>query len=118
MFLRSPATRFATAAATGAVVALAAAGPAAATAGAPESGAERTYQGRVTARTGLLLRDAPNRGGTVVGSEPYNAIVTIYCRTRGENVDGNDRWYLLADGTWAWGAARYIANIGDPPPWC
>ncbi len=77
-----------------------------------------TYYGRVIARTGLLLRDAPNRGAAVIRSEPYGAVVPIFCKTTGENVDGNDRWYLLTDGTWAWGAARYIENIGTPPRWC
>ncbi|ARX86413.1 hypothetical protein SMD44_05884 [Streptomyces alboflavus] len=42
----------------------------------------------------------------------------IFCKARGEYVHHNDRWYLLTDGTWAWGAAHYIANIGPAPRWC
>ncbi|WP_381794142.1 SH3 domain-containing protein [Streptomyces niveus] len=76
------------------------------------------YRGRVTARTGLLLRDRPSRGGRVIGSAEYGSIVHILCKTRGDEVNGNDRWYLLADGNWAWGSAAYIENIGKAPRWC
>lgn len=76
------------------------------------------YLGRVTARTGLLLRDRPTRSSRIVGQVPYGAVVHIFCKTTGDNVDGNNRWYLLTDGTWAWGSARYIANIGTAPRWC
>ncbi|MFD9862526.1 SH3 domain-containing protein [Streptomyces alboflavus] len=76
------------------------------------------YKGRVTAKTGLLLRDAPTRGSKVIRSEPYGKVVHIFCKARGEYVHHNDRWYLLTDGTWAWGAAHYIANIGPAPRWC
>jgi hypothetical protein len=44
--------------------------------------------------------------------------VRIYCKTRGESVQGNRNWYLLADGTWAWGSARYIETVGRSPRWC
>ncbi|MFE1951036.1 MULTISPECIES: SH3 domain-containing protein [Streptomyces] len=76
------------------------------------------YKGRVTAKSGLLLRDAPTRGSRVVRVEPYNAIVPIFCKTSGQNVEGNHLWYLLTDGTWAWGSAKYIDNIGRAPRWC
>ncbi|MFD6534267.1 SH3 domain-containing protein [Streptomyces sp. NPDC060184] len=77
-----------------------------------------TYRGRVIARPSLLLRDRPTRSSRVVGEVPYGTIVDIFCKTRGDNVDGNDRWYLLTNGTWAWGSARYIENIGAAPDWC
>ena len=76
------------------------------------------YKGRVTAKTGLLLRDAPTRGSRVVRVEPYNKVVSIFCKTSGDNVHGNHLWYLLTDGTWAWGSAKYIDNIGKAPRWC
>ncbi|MGA4839621.1 SH3 domain-containing protein [Streptomyces sp. G45] len=78
----------------------------------------RTYKGRITAKSGLLLRDKPTRGSRVIRHEPYGKVVHIFCKTRGDHVGGNDRWYLLTDGTWAWGAAHYIANIGPAPRWC
>ncbi|MCX5399734.1 SH3 domain-containing protein [Streptomyces sp. NBC_00102] len=77
-----------------------------------------TYRGRVIARPSLLLRDRPTRSSRVVGEVPYGTIVDIFCKTRGDSVDGNDRWYLLTNGTWAWGSARYIENIGAAPAWC
>jgi hypothetical protein len=76
------------------------------------------YKGRVTAKSGLVLRDAPTRGSRVVRVEPYRAIVPIFCKTSGDNVHGNNLWYLLTDGTWAWGSAKYIDNIGQAPRWC
>ncbi|WP_018535298.1 MULTISPECIES: SH3 domain-containing protein [unclassified Streptomyces] len=76
------------------------------------------YKGRVVAKSGLHLRDAPTRGSRIVRTEPYNAIVPIFCKTGGDNVEGNHLWYLLTDGTWAWGSAKYINNIGAAPRWC
>ncbi|WTU15453.1 SH3 domain-containing protein [Streptomyces sp. NBC_00075] len=76
------------------------------------------YQGIVTANGGLRLRSAPNRGSAIIRVVPQGAIVNIYCKVGGENVDGNSLWYLLTDGTWAWGAARYIDNIGAAPRFC
>ncbi|MFE5842659.1 SH3 domain-containing protein [Streptomyces niveus] len=83
-----------------------------------EAAAAHEYKGRVIARTGLLLRDRPTRSSRVIGTAAYGQIVHIFCKTRGDNVNGNDRWYLLTDGNWAWGSAAYIENIGQPPRWC
>ncbi|WP_055697527.1 SH3 domain-containing protein [Streptomyces silaceus] len=116
MSLRTTATRLGILAAGGALTALAAGGPAAALADANNH--PPVYKGRVTAKSGLLLRDAPTRGSKVIRSEPYGKVVTIYCKTTGDHVGGNNLWYLLTDGTWAWGAAHYIANIGAAPRWC
>ncbi|MBD0843524.1 MULTISPECIES: SH3 domain-containing protein [unclassified Streptomyces] len=77
----------------------------------------RLYKGVVTADT-LLLRSAPNRGGQVIRTAHRGEIVKIFCKTSGENIKGNPLWYLLTDGTWAWGSARYIDNIGAAPRWC
>ncbi len=76
------------------------------------------YQGIVTANGGLRLRSAPNRGSAIIRVVPKGQIVNIFCKVGGENVDGNSLWYLLTDGTWAWGAARYIDNIGAAPRFC
>jgi hypothetical protein len=77
----------------------------------------RYYKGVVTAQR-LLLRSAPNRGSQVIRAVHRGDVVSIYCKAPGETVDGNPLWYLLTDGTWAWGAARYIDNIGPAPRWC
>ncbi|GAV42201.1 SH3 domain-containing protein [Streptomyces acidiscabies] len=78
----------------------------------------RLYQGVVTANGGLVLRSAPNRGSAVIRVAPQGEVVTIFCKTSGQSIQGNPLWYLLTDGTWAWGAARYIDNIGPAPRWC
>jgi uncharacterized protein YgiM (DUF1202 family) len=78
---------------------------------------QRLFQGVVTANT-LALRSAPNRGSQIIRHAHKGDIVSIFCKTGGETVDGNPLWYLLTDGTWAWGAARYIDNIGPAPRWC
>ncbi|MFE9117511.1 SH3 domain-containing protein [Streptomyces sp. NPDC007172] len=113
MSLRSPLAALGLCVATGAVAVLASAAPAAA-----EEAAHNEYKGRVTAKSGLLLRDRPTRGSRIVGKAPYGSIVHIFCKTGGDRVNGNDRWYLLTDGTWAWGSAYYIDNIGAVPRWC
>ncbi|MFF3497213.1 SH3 domain-containing protein [Streptomyces sp. NPDC002795] len=106
-------------AAVATLVATAAVPAVAQTAGASGSdGSTPVYKGRVTAKSGLLLRDAPTRGAKVVRSVPYRAIVPIFCKTSGDSVGGNSYWYLLTDGTWAWGSAKYIQNIGAVPRWC
>ncbi|MFJ3903301.1 hypothetical protein [Streptomyces sp. NPDC090025] len=38
----------------------------------------------------------------------------ISCKVKGENVNGNDLWYKLANGR-GWIAARYARNIGTIP---
>ncbi|MFJ7074778.1 SH3 domain-containing protein [Streptomyces sp. NPDC098781] len=82
-----------------------------------ESGNDQRYtRGRVTASS-LLLRSAPNRGSQVIRVVHRGDIVRIFCQTVGQRVDGNNRWYLLADGTWAWGSARYI-DARQTPRWC
>ncbi|MFJ8083921.1 SH3 domain-containing protein [Streptomyces sp. NPDC096205] len=79
--------------------------------------APRLYKGQVTAST-LLLRSAPNRGGQIIGSVRKGDIVNIFCKTTGENIYGNNRWYLLRDGSWAFASAYYIKTIGTAPRWC
>ncbi|MFF4257344.1 SH3 domain-containing protein [Streptomyces sp. NPDC001663] len=77
----------------------------------------RLARGVVTANT-LNLRSAPNRGSQVIRVVHRGQRVSIFCQTPGQSVQGNNVWYLLTDGTWAWGSARYIDTIGTPPRWC
>ncbi|MFF5041707.1 SH3 domain-containing protein [Streptomyces nigra] len=85
--------------------------------GGGQGGNQEFTRGRVTAGT-LLLRSAPDRGSEVIRVVHRGDHVRIYCKTRGESVQGNRHWYLLADGTWAWGSARYIETVGRSPRWC
>ncbi|WP_261675611.1 MULTISPECIES: SH3 domain-containing protein [Streptomyces] len=80
-------------------------------------GDQGQYRGVVTAQK-LALRSAPNRGSQVIRYAHKGEVVSIFCKVPGGNVDGNPLWYLLTDGTWAWGPARYIDNIGPAPRWC
>ncbi|MDX3799694.1 SH3 domain-containing protein [Streptomyces sp. AK04-3B] len=77
----------------------------------------RRSRGRVTASE-LLLRSAPTRASQVIRVAYRGEIVSIFCRTSGQDVQGNTHWYLLTDGTWAWGSARYIETIGAAPRSC
>lgn len=105
-------------AAGGALAALTLTGPAVAAGDGDTNSHPRVYKGRVIAKGGLLLRTSPHRGSKVIRSVPYGKVVSIYCKTTGDHVSGNNRWYLLTNGTWAWGAAHYISNIGPAPRWC
>jgi hypothetical protein len=124
MSLRSGLTRLAIAGAAGALASAVAVPPAAASAdgegiGGSNSGshAARLYKGVVTAKQ-LLLRSEPNRRGKVIRVALKGDVVTIYCKTTGQTVQGNSQWYRLTDGAWAWGSARYIRDLGPSPRWC
>jgi hypothetical protein len=78
---------------------------------------QRLYRGVVTAGS-LALRSAPNRGGRIIRWAERGEAVTIFCRTNGQSIEGDRHWYLLTDGTWAWGSARYIRTVGPTPRWC
>ncbi|MCX5258599.1 SH3 domain-containing protein [Streptomyces canus] len=77
----------------------------------------RLARGVVTASS-LALRSAPNRGGQIIRWADRGEVVSIFCKTNGQSIQGNRQWYLLTDGTWAWGSARYIRTIGTAPRWC
>lgn len=78
----------------------------------------RFYRGVVTARGGLALHSRPDHGSPVVRVARKGEVVWIHCKTPGQDVNGNPLWYLLADGAWSWGTARYIDNVGPAPRWC
>jgi hypothetical protein len=80
-------------------------------------GDQGEYKGVVTAGS-LPLRSAPNRGSQVIRYAHKGDVVSIFCKVPGDKVDGNPLWYLLTDGTWAWGPAAHIDNIGPAPRWC
>ncbi|WAX81834.1 SH3 domain-containing protein [Streptomyces sp. KMM 9044] len=75
------------------------------------------YKGVVTTDS-LALRTSPDRGSKVIRYAHKGDVVSIYCKVGGDDVQGNPLWYLLTDGTWAWGPARHIDNIGPAPRWC
>ncbi|MFF9088193.1 SH3 domain-containing protein [Streptomyces sp. NPDC014991] len=84
-------------------------------------------QGAVTARGGLWPRDWPDRGSRRVRLVREGETVSVFRKTGGEPVRGNPLWYLLTDGTcawgpaagtWAWGPAACIRNVGPARRWC
>ncbi|PWI10798.1 hypothetical protein DIZ27_10420 [Streptomyces sp. NWU339] len=75
------------------------------------------FKGVVTAHS-LALRSSPHRGSRVIRYAHKGEVLSIYCKAGGDSVQGNSLWYLLTDGTWAWGPARHIDNIGPAPRWC
>ena len=44
-------------------------------------------------------------------------IIPLYCKVRGQNVDGNNVWYLLGGSRPGYVAARYVKNL-SPVPYC
>jgi hypothetical protein len=93
------------------------------TAGKPTSGkpaaaapAAAHVDGRVVSTIPLTIRSKPTTASTALGSYRPGTIVHISCKTNGQNVAGNPRWYKLSDRT-GWLAARYVVNLGTVP-WC
>lgn len=82
-----------------------------------QGGNQGEYKGVVTTNR-LALRTAPNRGARVIRYAHKGEVVSIFCKVPGDRVNGNPLWYLLTDGTWAWGPAGHIDNIGPAPRWC
>lgn len=132
--LQSTLSKVAMCAAGGAVAAMAAAGPATATQAAPPApvpkagtieqplpnlgGKGKVYWGKVISRTGLKVRSGPGQNHKVVGFLKSGQIVKIRCKVNGQWINGNPRWYKLANGHYMWASARYIKNIGPAPHWC
>jgi hypothetical protein len=75
----------------------------------------KRYDGRVATAT-LVRREAPTTRANAHGALSRGAEVRIICKLQGQAVDGNRLWYNLPQGLWV--AARYVANIGSPPPYC
>ena len=73
------------------------------------------YTGRVTTAT-LVQREAPTSRANAHGALSKGARVTVICKLHGQRVHGNDLWYNLPLGLWV--SARYVANVGAPPPYC
>ncbi|MER5988443.1 SH3 domain-containing protein [Streptomyces sp. NPDC001787] len=92
------------------------------TAGSPAQTAEAAApaaepEGQVVSRTALHVREEPNTRSRVLGSLPPGAVIRLHCKVVGENVDGNNRWYLLGSGRPGYVSARYVRNLSTVP-WC
>ncbi|MEU4888343.1 MULTISPECIES: SH3 domain-containing protein [Streptomyces] len=70
--------------------------------------------GTVISPSGVVKRAQPTTNSANLGSLAYHAQVGLNCKVHGQNVDGNDLWYLLRDGS-GWVTARYVQNTGTVP---
>jgi uncharacterized protein YraI len=77
-------------------------------------GTDARFRGRSTAT--LTKRTGPTRLASSAGTLPRDAAVTIVCKLRGQDVNGNALWYSLTSGRWV--SARYTTNVGQAPGWC
>ncbi|MCX5072134.1 hypothetical protein OHA84_30600 [Streptomyces sp. NBC_00513] len=97
--------------------------------------------GKVVSRGPLKVRSKPSTRAYVLGKVKPHRKLALECKTRGERVDGNNIWYLLADRDREnvndgmngdedltermnhkdrkdrWVSARYVDNL-SPVEWC
>ncbi|QIQ06590.1 SH3 domain-containing protein [Streptomyces liangshanensis] len=74
-------------------------------------------KGKVVSRLPLSIRERPTTNSRYLGSFQPGTIITLYCKTRGQNVDGNNLWYLLGGSKPGWVSARYVQNL-SPVSYC
>ncbi|MCC5033971.1 SH3 domain-containing protein [Streptomyces sp. WAC 00631] len=79
-----------------------------------EVGTPAQPYGTVISPSGVVKRAQPTTNSANLGTLAYHAQVGLNCKVHGQNVDGNDLWYLLRDGS-GWVAARYVQNTGTVP---
>ncbi|MBQ0984134.1 SH3 domain-containing protein [Streptomyces sp. F63] len=79
-----------------------------------EVGTPAQPYGTVISPSGVVKRAQPTTNSANLGVLAYHAQVGLNCKVHGQNVDGNDLWYLLRDGS-GWVAARYVQNTGTVP---
>lgn len=118
MFPTSKFGRFGLGAVAGALATVVTAGPAPATTVDDDERAPTESQGRVVARSGLVVRTGPSTHYQAVGSKRYGTVVRITCRMNAQRVEGNPVWYKLSDSSYAWSSVRDIVNDGADPRWC
>ncbi|MFE4060872.1 SH3 domain-containing protein [Streptomyces sp. NPDC059096] len=74
-------------------------------------------KGRVVSRLTLSIRERPTTNSGYLGGLRPGTVVALSCKVVGQNVDGNDLWYLLGGGRPGYVAARYVENL-SPVPYC
>ncbi|MBR7675661.1 SH3 domain-containing protein, partial [Streptomyces daliensis] len=68
-------------------------------------------QGKVVSRITLNIREKPTTRSAYLGGLKPGTVVALYCKVRGQNVDGNNLWYLLGGPKPGYVAARYVKNL-------
>ena len=83
----------------------------------PSQAAPLIPQGKVVSRITLNIREYPTTYSDYLGGIKPGTIIPLYCKVRGQNVDGNNIWYLLGGSRPGYVAARYVKNL-SPVPYC
>lgn len=84
-----------------------------------DTGTETAYRGKTIAS--VNVRKLPTTAAKNLGTVKKGANITIMCKVKGPNVDGNRLWYVYDPPgklEWGWSAARYIKNVGAIPRYC
>lgn len=71
--------------------------------------------GRVVSRLSLSIREQPTSNSRYLGAVQPGAVIALHCKVVGQNVGGNNLWYLLGNGRPGYVAARYVQNLGAVP---
>ncbi|MFE2493059.1 SH3 domain-containing protein [Streptomyces scopuliridis] len=74
-------------------------------------------KGKVVSRITLSIREEPTSHSAYLGGLRPGTVIPLVCKVRGENVDGNNLWYLLGGARPGYVAARYVENQ-SPVPYC
>ncbi|MFD5783956.1 SH3 domain-containing protein [Streptomyces sp. NPDC126933] len=74
-------------------------------------------KGKVVSRITLNIRQRPSANSADLGGIQPGTIISLSCKVTGQNVDGNNLWYLLGGGRVGYVAARYVKNL-SPVPYC
>lgn len=74
-------------------------------------------KGKVVSRLPLSIRERPTSASRFLGSYQPGTVITLSCKVHGQNVEGNDLWYLLGGSKPGWVAARYVQNL-SPVAYC
>ncbi|MEV5510177.1 SH3 domain-containing protein [Streptomyces orinoci] len=73
-------------------------------------------KGKVVSREPLSVRERPTTSAKYLGALKPGSVIELSCKKHGQNVLGNDIWYLLAAKP-GYVSARYVKNLA-PVPLC
>jgi hypothetical protein len=71
--------------------------------------------GKVVSRLNLSIRQQPTANSKFLGSIRPGTVIALQCKKVGQNVAGNDLWYLLGNGKPGYVSARYVQNLATVP---
>ncbi|MGW7003981.1 SH3 domain-containing protein [Streptomyces sp. NPDC054933] len=89
--------------------------PASSTHPAPAAVGAAEPTGKVVSRINLLIREQPTANSKFLGSVRPGTVIALNCKKVGQNVDGNNLWYLLGAHKPGYVSARYVKNLAAVP---